>query len=289
MNTQNLFGSLGTELVWQVILSGFAVIAVVAAGVPLLQKRRLHPALLVGGALLAVLSPFLMGRACLWDFGGRGVDLLRLQVVTFAACHLLAPLTAGPAMSFGLLFWAVGGARGVPRAWWRAGAAFGLTLVAAAIVLATGWATGNHLYATIRFGAYTVLGALAAVGTIGSGPDEEGGADAAAASGAAIPLLVGLGEASERGLVWLIVSQAVEQVPTGRWDDGLEWMLSNVSGEWFASHAALAVACLAAIPGAHRAGTRGAITWVVAAIASWALLLGSDLGARADAMGVLVP
>lgn len=290
MNTDSLFGALGTELVWQVILSGFALIAVVAAGVPLLQKRRFHPLLLLGGGVLVALAPFLMGRACMWDFGGRGVDILRLQATTFAACHLLGPLTAGPALAFGLLFWVVGGARGVPRTWGRAGVTVAIVAVAAITVVATGWAIGNGLYATVRGAAYMSLGTFAAIGTIGSGPDEEGGADAAAAAGAAIPLLVALGEASERGLVWLVAIQSAPLVPSGRWDDGLAWMLSKVHTEWIVSHVVLAVACAAAIPGAHRAGgARGGATWAVAALVAWALLLGSDIGARATAMGVLVP
>ncbi|MCA9491541.1 MAG: hypothetical protein KC621_16530, partial [Myxococcales bacterium] len=161
---------------------------------------------------------------------------------------------------------------------------------AAVLVVATGWGTGNGLYASVRGAAYLALGTLAAIGTIGSGADDEGGADSAGAAAAAVPLLVALGEASERGLVWLLVTQTTAAIPSGKWEIGLAKILASVQTEWMASHAALAVACVAAIPGAHRVGgARGAVTWLAAVTVGWVLLLGADLGSRAAALAALVP
>ncbi len=289
MTTDSLFQSLGTELVWQAILAGFAVIAAVAAGIPLAQGRRVHPLLLLSGALLVAATPFVMGRLCLWDFGGLGVDTLRLQATTFAAVHLLAPLTAAPAIGLGLLFHALAGARSRPRPLAPALASALLLLVATGAVVAAGWSNGNWLYASLRGSAYVVFGSLAVLGSVGSGPPEEGGRDAGAAAACALPVLVALGEASQRGLVTLLLTQVTASVPTGKWSEGLQLMLGRVETEWTVSRAALVVACLAAVPGCARAGRRGAVTWAVAVGVSAALLLGSDLGARAEVLSALVP
>jgi hypothetical protein len=273
----SLLGSLGTELAWQVLGSMLAVVVSVAVCLPALRGAPVSPLRLVAGAALAGALPLALTRVLLIGWDEVGTE--RLRVTTFAAQFLLAPLTAGPAIVTTSLFAVYAGARDPARAWWRAGVVVGATLAAAAALVGVGHSTGNWVYADLRAGVYVAVGAWLGVGALGAGPRERGGPDAGAAAAALLPLVVGLGEASERGLVWLVASNLTSSVAPELWGEFVTRIRGTVALEWAVSWGVLGLAALASAAVALRpeAPARTLGPWSLGVALGAATLLASDL------------
>lgn len=269
---------LGTELVWQVLGSVVAFLVAVAGALPSLRGGSVHPARLVAGAALAAALPLALTRALFVGWGTPGAEALR--VTTFAAEFLLAPLTAGPALvvTASLLGFAAWRAPGDgPRDRWRA-APLVLGGVALAVALpVAGHATANPLYADLRAAVY-LLGSVG-LGAAAAGGRGPAGRDAATAAAATFPLVVALGEASERGLVWLVMSLMTSKVAPEWWSEAVVRMRAAVALEWTTSAAAVGIAAAAAgVATARRdAWARGVVPWLVASALAGAVLAGADL------------
>jgi hypothetical protein len=272
----NLLANLGTELVWQVVGSLVAALVALVAGLPLLRGAPAHPLRLLAGGLAAAALPLLLTRLLLVGWDEPGTELLR--VTTWAAGFLFAPLTAGPALAATATLAALASIRSPSRAWWRGGALLLAGVGVAAALVGVGHATGNPYYADVRAVAYVVVAAGLAVGASGRAPD--GGGDAASAAAAAFPLAVALGEASERGLVWLVASTMPPRVTPELWGVAVTRMRDAVATEWLASWGVFGVAALAGAAGIRReAWLRTGSAWGVAVVIGGALLWGSDLHA----------
>lgn len=285
MSVEGLFGALGTELIWQVLASGVALVVAAVAGVLGFQRRPVPPPVLAAGASVAALVVLGMGRATLYGWQSKPPEALALASTTFASVHLLGPLSAGPVVVVTLLLAAATGARAAPRQWAVAGLALGLIVATAGVVVWGGTAANNVVYAWIRAAAYLALGVLVFVALLGGGEAEDGGPDAAAAAGAVFPLIVALGEASERGLVQLLLGRQTPNVPPEKWGAAVDWMLGKVAPEWTAAWVAFALAAGVAALGAF-AGRRGrkpafgVVTAGVGVTLGAAVLWASDLGPR---------
>ncbi|MEQ1572361.1 MAG: hypothetical protein ABMA64_42455, partial [Myxococcota bacterium] len=134
--------------------------------------------------------------------------------------------------------------------------------------------------ATARAVAYAVAGGITAVGLLSGGTNAS--PVGAATAGAAFPVLVAVGEASERGLVYLVLTQASTRVPGEKWPDGVAQMLALVEPEWRAGVTAVALSTgVAAIGVVAARGVRAqaAVAALVGIGLAAALVWSSELGA----------
>jgi hypothetical protein len=282
----SLLTSIGTELVWQLLGSLVAALVAVASVLPLLRRVEVSPARLLAGAYLGASLPLLLSRPLLVGWDEPGTEQLR--VTTFAAMYLVGPLTAGPALCTTLLSCAFAGARHPERAWWRA-----LVVVAGGLGIAialpiVGHQTANPLYADLRAVVYAALFGVAAVASLGAGPRAGGGPDAGTAGAALLPVVVALGESSERGLVWLVASRMTTSVAPEWWGEFVTRIRDAVALEWTTSWAVLAAAVAVAGVAAFRRDAPGPTlsTWLAGAVLSGLVLWGAELSpARLAVLG----
>lgn len=275
--TSSILSSLGTELVWQFIGSMLAAVLAVAAGLPILRRAPVAPARLLAGAWLAAALPLALTRVLFVGWASPGTE--RLRVTTFAAEFLLAPLTAGPAIGLTALFLLAAGARGPGRTFLRAAVLLAAGLGMAAALGWVGHRTGNWPYADLRAAAYVACCLALGLATLTPGPREEGGPDAGAAAAALLPLVVGLGEASERGLVWFVATSMTHTVSPASWPAFVSGVIDAVALERTVSWAVLAVAVAASgIAAARRESpARWGAPWLVSVAIGSLTVWGSEL------------
>lgn len=285
MGLDSFMGSLGTELIWLFIGSGFALVWGGTTAALALQAGRMSPLRLVLGAVLAALISFGLGQLAVLGWPAQSAPALKLAAMTHAALHLVGPLSFGPVASITLLACAWMGIRARPWRWTGPALVLGLVLLAAAAVVAGGYGSSNLLYPSMRACVYVAVGLLIAVSL--SGRSEEGtalpgAAEAGLTAGCLAPLVVAIGEASERGLVHLLLVQQAVSMPEGKWALAMPKMLAHTGPEWSGSQLALAVASAVAWLPMLLAGRQIRPGWVLASLLStltaWAVLMGSDLG-----------
>lgn len=285
MTPGGLFGALGTEIVWLVVLTGFALVLAIVPAVSSLQRKPVAaPWLCAGGLLAAALVPAL-ARVSVWGWPGIDAEQLRLMHTTFAVVNLAGPLTFGPVAGITLALLAVTGFRAGSWRWGDAALVLTLVALTAGVVAYGGWAANNVLYALIRGAAYLALGVVCAAATL-DGDAERGGRDVAAAATATWVLAVAIGEASERGLVMLLLLGTTPTVQPADWGALVDAIRGVVAREWQASVAALATASVVALAGAlmarrSRRRVAAASGAFGAVLLAWVVLLAADRGPRA--------
>lgn len=280
MTFQGLLASVGTEAVWQVVGTGFALIAALGAAVQVAQRRPVAPWVLVFGPVLAALVIWLVGRITLFGWSSDPASV-RIVVTTFAVGALIGPLTFGPVAVTSLGSSAFAGAR-----WPASLAAVGAVVAGfgvAGLVVYGGFGSGYPIYPAVRGLVYVVVGLFVALAVSG-GHDEAG-----IAASAVFPLVVAVGEASERGLTNLLIVLQSQNVPPEKWAAAVTRMVGIVAPQWTASLLALGLATLFAgsLVLVRRRWENLATVGVVVVVA-WVVLLGANLGAtKLSAMPVI--
>ena len=270
---------IGSQLVWLVILSGFALLGAGFTTVLHARQRSVSPMVLILGAAFAALLVIVTARGAVVDWADLSPSDRVTAVTTFGATYVLGALSVVPAF---LTTWIGGawvGATDGPLRWPLAGGVVVVALIAGAPMLAAGVDLGS-VYAWIRYGAYALGGGLVAATWLAALSPKRGGAEAVAASSALFPLWVAVGEASERGLAQLLMVRETANIRPDRWADAVAWMLDQVANEGSAGRMALGIASLIAVAGAVRARSWGAAAAAAVGIGlAWVLLASAELGA----------
>jgi hypothetical protein len=262
----DLVGSVGTEVVWQAIACGFALVIGTAHAALLVQGRRFPPLRLLLGALLALAVTGMLGRITAFDASRAAAsgdaEVLRSAALTFGTVHLVGPLLVGPVLAVTLGSTAFAGARAEPRRVGYGLATAALLALAAAVVVAGGVAAGDPLFASFRGLVYAAVGVVVGLGVCAGPVEEDGrpaaGRAAAIAAGSLGPLVVAVGEASQRGLVTLLLVHQVDVVPQGRWMAGLDAMVRSGRPRGWRSPSRRGPRSWARCPGAGRVRRRPA-------------------------------
>jgi hypothetical protein len=278
--------TVGTEVIWLIIGSGFAIVLALTNAALALQRGSMSPVRLLLGVWLAALVLLGLGQIAVlgaWDLQGHPAEpeLLRLGATTHAVVHLVGPLSVGPAGAVTLLVCAFLGARSGPRSAGLPAVAGLLALGVALLVLAGGMAAGNPAYPTLRALGYLGAGGLVAGALCGLRGGDVAAGQAGLAAAALYPLVVAVGEGSGRGLVHLLLVLQAAKVPDPKWGIGLAQMLGHTAPEWAASFVALVLAM--GVPAAAVLGCRaaprlpGALAALLGAVLAAGVLVGSDV------------
>ena len=270
-------GQVGTEVVWLAVGAGFALLAATWHATGSFLDRPVPAWRIVSGPALGLaLVAALAGLPLL------AADV-RLGLTTAAVVGLVGPLLFGPAVAIAgsaCAFTAV--RREGARSQWPValGAAAPLWIAAAAVVWG-GLAASDPLFAVARAAVYGVLSLLVAAVAVGA---RIGAADAAVGGAAMGPVAVALGEASQRGLVVLLVVLQRDAVAADRWGAAVDQMVAHVRPEWIASWVALAAA--AACPAVPALAAR---RWGLASVAAAVTALGALTLLAVEAAVVRLP
>ncbi|MBX2797446.1 MAG: hypothetical protein KTR31_07260 [Myxococcales bacterium] len=277
--TDSLLATLGSEVIWLVLFLVFAGIATLPLLAVHIWRRRLPAVALAAGPGLASLAIVAFGRLSLGGWAQLDGPGLVRAVSTFGAVYLVGAITMVPLclLTFGALA-ASSVRRQRSERTLPAVVAAVLVLLTAAVTIGGGVAESNAVYAVVRGVTYAVVGGLVAVALLGD-------ADEAAAAAVGFPLLVAVGEGSERALAHALMVQQTPHVAAEKWTAAVDAMFEAVSGELWWSLATLLLAGCVALWGLRQSerqlhGVRGglaALVWVgLAAV----VFLGAELGAE---------